>query len=153
VKPEESEPGSDVRIEGPETTFHALYPESEDFPHEEYNNRRNDKLRDKQMPWPLQQRSRKNDVRVKYIGGFRQVSTPPSTDTNQSAATGMQLDVPSNTQQAPSHVDEELPAVQHAQQYTAEAPQLIGSEMFSKRDRPVHRPQQVRHNTAVWLLL
>lgn len=85
---------------------------------------------------------------MKYIGGFRQVSTRPSTDTNQSAATGMQLDVPSNTQQAPSHVDEELPAVQ--QQYTAEAPQLNGPKMFLKRDPPVHESQQARHNTAVW---
>lgn len=87
-------------------------------------------------------------MRMRYVGCFRQVSTRPSGDTNQSVVDMMELDIPGDTQQAPSHVDEELP-VAH-QPSTAEESQLNDSEMFSTTwYPPIHGSYQARHNRVI----
>jgi len=96
----------------------------------EYINRRDDKLKDKQIPSLLRERFLRNGIRMRYVVGLRQVSTQPSRDTNLAAVDAMEQDAPDNARTTPSDVDAELP-VAH-QQSTAEESQLNDSEMFPK---------------------
>lgn len=106
-KPEECGLGSCIRIQQPETTFYALYADSKHFCHEEYIDRRDDKLRDKKVPSPWQQKFRRVDIRTRYIGGFRRVMMWPTVDVDRDERDGTELEVPDETGEAPSRPNEE----------------------------------------------
>ena len=138
IKPDECEPGSNMRIEPPETTFHALYAESNEFPHKEYINRKDDKPRYKQVSSPLRARFLREGVHMRHDEGLRQISTRPSRGTNLAAVDAMLLDTPDQTKL----VQRLHTSMQSCQSHISIPPQKNHSRII-----PRYSPDGTRHAT------